>query len=259
MSYSRDAITEAVEELLGAELLERAREIDSRANGVQFLGKEEVSKVAMGVSLNVAFLKQATEWGAEYCIFHHGFDPSTYQACYSPYAQERMKLIYGNQLTIAGYHAALDMHPEIGNNAVILERLGATRGESLYEGWGHVGHFDKPVSVEKLRTDCQALFDHEVQFVSGGSSEVQTIGVCSGGAKPGDEHILEMHQKGVRLYISGETSEHVPHQMMESGIHYFVCGHYATEVFGVQALGVKLGEKFGDEVEIKFIDINNPI
>ena len=43
----------------------------------------------------------------------------------------------------------------------------------------------------------------------------------------------------------------------EAGIHYIAAGHYATEVFGVRALGDLLAERFS--VEHTFIDIPNPV
>ena len=45
----------------------------------------------------------------------------------------------------------------------------------------------------------------------------------------------------------------------ENGISYFVCGHYATEVFGVKALAEDLKKEFSDKLEVKFIDVKNPI
>jgi putative NIF3 family GTP cyclohydrolase 1 type 2 len=47
--------------------------------------------------------------------------------------------------------------------------------------------------------------------------------------------------------------------MQEAEINYFVCGHYATEVFGVKALSAEIGERFKGKVEVEFIDIPNPI
>ena len=71
--------------------------------------------------------------------------------------------------------------------------------------------------------------------------------------------LAEMEVKGVQLYISGETSEWVVHQMKESEINYFCAGHYASEVFGVQELGKKIKEKFGNNIEVEFIDVPNEI
>ena len=43
----------------------------------------------------------------------------------------------------------------------------------------------------------------------------------------------------------------------ELNIHYYACGHHATERYGVQALAAHLEQEFG--VEHRFIDTNNPI
>ena len=43
----------------------------------------------------------------------------------------------------------------------------------------------------------------------------------------------------------------------EAGIHFVAAGHYATEVFGVRALGDLLAERFG--IEHRFVDLPNPV
>ena len=43
----------------------------------------------------------------------------------------------------------------------------------------------------------------------------------------------------------------------ESAIHFLAAGHYATETFGVRALGDRLADRFG--VDHVFIDVPNPI
>ncbi|PIW06971.1 Nif3-like dinuclear metal center protein, partial [Candidatus Collierbacteria bacterium CG17_big_fil_post_rev_8_21_14_2_50_45_7] len=52
-------------------------------------------------------------------------------------------------------------------------------------------------------------------------------------------------------------AEGSPALAKEAGFNIFVAGHYATEVFGVQELGKKIKEKFGDKLEVEFIDIPN--
>ncbi len=256
----RDALTKfIVSEVMSEQLMTKAALIDERANGVQFSGSEEVHKVAIGVSCNEAFLHEAALWGANYCIFHHGLDTNVSKARFPLASQKRLKLVIQNNLTIAGFHYALDAHPEIGNNALILQKLGANRGQALFDEWGWVGSFDTPKSIEELRQHCENLFGEAIITFESGDEAVTTIGVVSGEAKPSARHIAEMEEKGVQLFISGESSEWAPHAMLESGINYFVCGQYATEVFGVKALGEKLRENYGDQLEIKFIDIPNPI
>ena len=43
----------------------------------------------------------------------------------------------------------------------------------------------------------------------------------------------------------------------ESGVHFIAAGHYATETFGVRALGELLAERFG--VRHEFVDVPNPV
>ena len=157
------------------------------------------------------------------------------------------------------FHYALDAHPTVGNNATIIKKLGAKIKEPLWDDWGYTATFEKPQDIHDLASKCEKLFNHDIFVVEVGAHKVKTIGVVSGGAKPYAQQIAEMESKGVELFISGETSESIPHKMQESGINYFACGHYATEVFGVQELGKKIKSNFKNRIAVEFIDIQNPI
>jgi dinuclear metal center YbgI/SA1388 family protein len=255
----RDQLINFIYQTIGEEVLAKALQKDEVANGVQFLGNETVNKVALGTSLNEDFLKEAVAAKAEVCIFHHGFDPRTWKSRVPTFSQKRLKLIIANQLTIIGFHYALDAHPEIGNNATIIKKLGAKLKEPLWEEWGYTAKFSTPQSVRKLSAKCAQLFEHDVFAVFSGPDKITTIGVVSGGAKPEAQHLAEMEQKGVQLFICGEPSESIPHKMKESEINYFACGHYATEVFGIQELGKKIKQHYQKQLEVEFVDIPNPI
>ena len=43
----------------------------------------------------------------------------------------------------------------------------------------------------------------------------------------------------------------------EAGIHFIAAGHYATETFGVRALGERLERELG--VQHTFVDVPNPV
>lgn len=255
----RDTLINFIYKTIGEELLKFALQKDELANGVQILGGEEVEKVTLGVSLNEDFLKEAVSAGSNFCIFHHGFDARTYKSRYPTYSQKRLKLIFQHQLTILGFHFALDTHPEIGNNAVIIKKLGLKRGEPLFEDYGYTATFSKPQDVKKLAEKCSKLFEHDIFAVFSGPGTISTIGVVSGAAKPSAQHLAEMDAKGVELFITGEPSESVPNKMKEARINYFACGHYATEVFGVQELGKVIKSHFKDKLQVEFIEITNPI
>src|SRR3989344_3947184 len=94
---------------------------------------------------------------------------------------------------------------------------------------------------------------------TGQTFQFSTMGVVSGAGKPYGAEMVELEKKGIELYISGETSESIPHKLKESGIPYFLCGHYTTEMFGIRALGERIAHHFKDKVRVQFIDIPNPI
>ncbi len=255
----RDEIINFIYSYFGKEFLDQCLQNDELANGVQILGSDKVDKVTLGVSLNEDFLKEAVKFGSNFCIFHHGLDFRTFKSRLPLYTQKRLKIIYQNQMTIMGFHYALDAHPKIGNNASIINKLGVKIKQSLWEEWGYVAEFNKPQDVKKLADKCSEIFEHDVLAIYTGPKNVKTIGVVSGGAKPYAAEIAEMEAKGVELFISGETSESTPHKMKESGINYFVCGHYATEQFGVQELGKVIKKEFKNRINVEFLDIPNPV
>ena len=255
----RDELIKFIYQTIGSGLMGKAAKIDEVANGVQILGKEQVNKVVLGTSINEEFLKEAVRRGADFCIFHHGFDPRTFKSRFPLSSQKRLRLIFKNDLTITGFHYSLDAHPQIGNNAMIVKKLGAKIVDSLYEEWGFVARFSTAQDVKVLRDKCRKLFHHDVMAFFAGPIKIKTIGVVSGAAVPHAQYLPEMEDKGVELFISGETHESSPHKMKESGINYFVGGHYNTEVFGVQELGKKIKSRFGEKIKVEFIDIPNSI
>ena len=58
-------------------------------------------------------------------------------------------------------------------------------------------------------------------------------------------------------FLTGEPREHITADAEELGICFVAAGHYATETFGVRALGDLLADRFG--VEHIFVDLSNPV
>ena len=71
------------------------------------------------------------------------------------------------------------------------------------------------------------------------------------------DHFAEAIAAGADAFLTGEPAERVMAQAREAGVHFIAAGHYATETFGVRALGERLAERFG--VRHVFLDIPNPI
>lgn len=261
---TRDELIKTIHHILGEDLVAWANKVDTNANGVQIHGEEKVSKVALGVSATLDFFREATDAGAQFCLTHHGMHLDSryiYNSRLDHAQQSILKHVFAHGLTVAAYHFALDAHPDIGNNAVIIRELGAKRLDIPYmlEGWGWVAEFAEPQDVEKLAEKCSDLFGNDVFAVYAGPKTIKRIGVCSGGGKPVGSMLHEIYEKKIDLHITGEIAHSGIHIAKESGFNYFAGGHYATEVFGVQELGKKLKEHYKDKLEVEFIDIPNPL
>jgi dinuclear metal center YbgI/SA1388 family protein len=256
----RDELIQVIHEIIGLDLLAKANQIDVNANGVQIHGAEKVSKIALGVTANLDFFEEAVSAGAEFCLFHHGLPLAhwnMYNARLNVSQQTVLKYVFAHDLTVAGYHYSLDAHKVLGNNATIVSRLGGKIVDSYDEGWGYIAELTKPESPTALAEKCSDIFDHDIFAVYAGPTMIKRIGVCSGGSKPAGALIHEIKAKQVDLHLSGEIGEGGPAVAKEAGFNYFACGHYATEVFGVQELGKKIKEHFKNKLEVEFIDIPN--
>ena len=92
-------------------------------------------------------------------------------------------------------------------------------------------------------------------LVQGAGPEiVRRIGIVSGSAA---DALGEAAALGLDAFLTGEPREHVMADARELGMHFIAAGHYATETFGVRALGDWLASRFG--VEHIFVDLPNPV
>ena len=260
---SRDELITFIEESIGLDLIAKARLKDIYGNGVQVHGTDHVDKITLGVTLTHDFLKESAAAGAQFCLTHHGLDLTSHNIVSSRLhagTQADLKYIFTHDLTVAGYHYALDAQPEFGNNATIIRELGGTMtGETYFDEWGYVAEFNKAIPAAQLADNLAALTSHDIFTVYGGPKMVKRLGVCSGGAKPYDRELFEIIDKKIDAHIAGEIIEASVGQAEGVGYNYYACGHYATEVFGVQELGKKLKAYFKSKLEVEFIDIPNPL
>ncbi len=259
----RDELTSFIETAIGHDLITKARIKDSYSNGVQIHGQEEVSKITLGVSLTHDFLVESVTAGSQFCLTHHGLDLTPHNLVSSRLhrgLQADLQYIFTHNLTVSGYHYALDAQPNFGNNATLIKELGAKMtGETYYDDWGYVAEFATPVTASELSESLAKLTSHDVFSVYGGPSTIKRIGVCSGGAKPYDRQLFEIIDKRIDCHISGEIIEPSLAQAKGIGYNYLSAGHYATEVFGVQELGKLIKSHFKNNLDVEFIDIPNQL
>lgn len=222
-------------------------------NGLQVENNGCVSKVALAVDGSQKTIDDAIEAGADLLVLHHGI----YWCGLRPmtgWFKKKIESCLHHNLAVYSAHLPLDMHPELGNNAGIAQALGLTdcRPEVDYHGTliGQSGVF--PGTVGELRERYAAICGSTVTgYVQDATAPAGRIAVCSGGA--GDV-IYQMKDKGYTTYLTGEENHWVVNAASDMGVNILFAGHYATETFGVKALGKLLAERFG----LPTVFIDNP-
>jgi dinuclear metal center YbgI/SA1388 family protein len=241
------------------ELLEPAAFRDLGPNGLQVPGAADVRRVVTGVSARRALIERAIELDAELVLVHHGLFWDFHPTGLTPVLAERLRLLFRHDVSLAGYHLPLDAHPVVGNNAILAERLGCERHEAFGEvngvAIGRTGTFGPDgVTAEQLFARVREVTGREPTVFAGGSERVRRIGIVSGSAA---DLLPAAIAAGLDAFLTGEPREHVMADALEGGIHFIAAGHYATETFGIRALGDWLADRFG--VEHHWVDLPNPV
>jgi dinuclear metal center YbgI/SA1388 family protein len=254
MVADRDEILGFCDELLNAGSFE-----DYGPNGLQVPGKEEVSRVATGVSANLELISAAVDSGADLVLTHHGLLWGSELAPLSIPMAARLRALLCAEVSLAAYHLPLDAHPAIGNNALLREALGLEPdgrpfGEAKGSAVGVVGRCSDPIDVGELGRRLTLAVGQEPLIFDSGPDRISTVGIVTGG---GSFAVHEAGQLGLDALVTGEPSEPVMGEAREYGVHFLAGGHYATETFGIRRLGELVAERFS--IQHEFVDIPNPI
>jgi dinuclear metal center YbgI/SA1388 family protein len=241
------------------ELLEIGEFDDYGPNGLQVPGAEQVDRIATGVTANLEFLETAVDAGAQLVLTHHGLLWGSEVSPLSGPMAARLRALLCPEVSLAAYHLPLDAHAEIGNNALLRDRLGLEPddrpfGEARGRAIGVVGVAAEPVSVAELGARLAEVTGQEPLVFESGPDQIGSVGVVTGA---GGFALHEAGRLGLDALVTGEPSEPVMGEAREYGIHFLAGGHYATERLGINRLGELVAERF--EVEHDFIDVPNPV
>jgi dinuclear metal center YbgI/SA1388 family protein len=250
---SRDEIVAFLDDHLDA-----AGYPDALPVGLQVIGADEVRRVATGVSASLELFERAAAEGAQMLIVHHGLFWRGEPRRIGERERARLRCLFDHDLSLVAYHLALDAHPEVGNNAVICRALGLDDlvgfGQQGDRTIGFLATADPPVTLPELLGRVRAEITPEPLVFDAGPETIRRVAVVSGAAA---QDVLPAADSGADCFLTGEPREPAMAQAREAGIHFVAAGHYATEVFGVRAVGDLLASRFG--VEHVFIDVPNPI
>ena len=223
--------------------------------GLQVHGRPIVETVVTAVSASRALFEAAAERDAGLVVVHHGLFWDNDSRVVGPMLRERLRVLFDNDINLAAYHLALDGHPTLGNNARIIAALGFEREPAGFSltgerpvGW--FGSVSNPVPADAFAERVKQAIGPLHAHYANGPAEIRRIAVCSGG---GPRDFPEAAAKGCDAFVTGDMFEPVEMWSRELGVHFLAAGHYATEVFGVQALAELISAEMDCSAE--FVDL----
>lgn len=165
----------------------------------------------------------------------------------------RVRGLIDNGVALYSCHLPLDGHAEVGNSVLLARALGLELDGrfAAYQGAevGWRGRPAEPMDVAALAARAESVLGGPVHVVPGGPARIDRVGVVTGG---GASFLDEAARLGLDALVTGEGSHHTHFDAMELGVHLLLGGHYATETFGVRALGDHLAERF--DLTCEFVD-----
>ncbi len=217
-------------------------------NGLQVEGGAEVTKILTAVDGSVSSCRAAVECGADMLIVHHGIFWPGLRPVTGP-LKEKIAPLLAAGISLYSSHLPLDAHPELGNNALLMNLLGLEATERFGDFKGvQIGYqAECDLSLKELKEKltnglAKGINDTKVSLVQAGPKKVRRLAVVSGG---GASALEEAKEAGIDTFITGECAHHNYLEAEELGMNLLYAGHYATETLGVRALGEHLAEKFG--------------
>lgn len=217
-------------------------------NGVQVEHVGPIRRCAVAVDASMRTIQGAADAGANLLIVHHGLFWSGVQPLRGRHFERIRRLIDGD-IAVYSSHLPLDLHPVFGNNAQLARALELTPSEGFARfqtvDIGLMGETDVPTAD---------LVQRAAALAERNGGRLVTVGVQSGrrtrrwavctGAGASSDTLREAAMAGVDTLIVGEGPHHTAVDAEELGIAVLYAGHYATETFGVRALGEELERTF---------------
>jgi len=248
VKVSRDAIVSLLDKTL------RTSEIpDNSVNGLQVEGLAEITRVGLAVDASLETYKLADEKGCEMVIVHHGMIWDGIKRVTGP-VYKQIEFLVKSGINLYASHLPLDMHPTLGNNALIAKALGLKNIQpfGVYKSShiGFEGYLPKAETLKSLSDKVHKAFGGPTSSLPFGPQKIWRAAVVSG---RGTASLPEAIEKKIDLFITGEPIHENHHAALEGNINIIYGGHYHTEKPGVQAIGEFLHKKFG--VETVFLDV----
>ena len=230
-------------------------DVDASPNGLQ-VGPDDadVERAAFAVDAAAATVEAAVERDADLLVTHHGLVWGGLDRVTGRHYRRIAPLVDGG-VALYVSHLPLDGHPSLGNAAGLASLLGLDKREAFGRlGSTYVGQRGRLTDGAAL-SDLTATLEAELDTGAGavrvldfGPERVEDVAIVTGS---GADWLDEAREAGADVLVTGEGKQRVYHEAREAGMNVVLAGHYATETFGVRALGERIDD-WG--VETTFVD-----
>lgn len=219
-------------------------------NGLQVGNSGVVKKIGAAVDACESSIHAAAEAGVDFLVVHHGLFWSGAQPLTGARFR-KIKIALDYNLAIYSAHLPLDLHPAVGNNALLCKALGFKKTEPFFFEKGRfIGlQTKRAMDRDELVNRLEKALGSPVRLCPGGPQTTARIGVVTGGA---GAEVSKAAGEGVETFITGEGPHWSYTAAEELGVNLLYGGHYATETFGVKALAAQLARRF--KLPWQFID-----
>jgi dinuclear metal center YbgI/SA1388 family protein len=240
MDTSLSEITEYMDALLD---IKNVPDWPTALNGLQIANQGHVSSIGAAVDAGEGTLKKAEGMGIDLLLVHHGLFWGGLQPLTGPLFRKVSQAVRAD-MAVYSAHLPLDVHPTLGNNALLARALGLESTEPFFlEKGRYLGlKAAAPMWLGQLAELVGKAVEGPVKVFRGGPEKVAVVGIVTGGA--GSE-VQRAANEGVDTFVTGEGPHHSAILAEELGVNMLLAGHYATETFGVKALAANVAEKFG--------------
>ena len=215
-------------------------DFDGAHNGLQVANSGQVRRIGAAVDAGMEPFRLAKEAGVDFLIVHHGIFWDLPVPLTGRHFRKLRCLLEGD-CALYSSRLPLDCHPEIGNNAILARTLGVEAEEWIlpFQGVPMVltGRFSG--SCDDLLARLERVFPKVLSIASGPACPQRVAFVTGSGGSV----LPDLRAHGIDTLITGELKQHHFNLAQEESLNLFVCGHYATETFGVRALAEERSEE----------------
>ncbi|MGN0612301.1 MAG: Nif3-like dinuclear metal center hexameric protein [Porcipelethomonas sp.] len=208
----------------------------------------KVSRVLICLDITGEVAEEAIDIGAELIISHH---PVIFHPLYSLLDDEPACRLWKNGISAICVHTPFDC-AENGMSDILMNIAGFEKTDGILEilgggdkpyGFGSVGISDVEYTPQQLAQKLRDVLGCRVVKFTDGGSTIKKAAFCTGS---GGNLIEAAANCGADAYITSEVKHDQWHFARRKGISLFDCGHYHTEIIGMQRLRKMLEAEFAN-------------